>query len=86
MDATAARRVWEEARAAPTYAGPAGWVHGDLEGNCLLDAGRPSGSVDWGSAGVGDPAVDVQVVWSPLFTEASRGAFLEALGIPTRIG
>lgn len=81
VDAAAARRVWEEALAAPAYAGPACWVHGDLEGNCLLHAGALSGIVDWGSACVGDPAVDVQVVWSPLFTEESRGVFLEALGV-----
>lgn len=81
VDAAAARRVWEEALAAPAYAGPACWVHGDLEGNCLLQAGALSGIVDWGSACIGDPAVDVQVVWSPLFTEESRGVFLEALGV-----
>ncbi len=81
VDAAAARRVWEEALAAPAYAGPACWVHGDLEGNCLLHAGALSGIVDWGSACIGDPAVDVQVVWSPLFTEESRGVFLEALGV-----
>jgi len=30
---------------------------------------------------IGDPAVDVQVVWSPLFTDASRRAFLDALDV-----
>ncbi|MCZ7535908.1 MAG: hypothetical protein M5T61_08290 [Acidimicrobiia bacterium] len=28
-----------------------------------------------------DPAVDVQVVWSPLFTDASRRVFLDELEI-----
>ncbi|MEO6470120.1 MAG: hypothetical protein ABIP21_13560 [Acidimicrobiia bacterium] len=32
-------------------------------------------------AAPGDPAVDVQVVWSPLFNEDSRRAFLEALEV-----
>jgi aminoglycoside phosphotransferase (APT) family kinase protein len=56
-------------------------VQGDLEGNCLVRDGRLCGIVDWGSACAGDPAVDVQVVWSPLFTDESRGVFLDALGV-----
>jgi aminoglycoside phosphotransferase (APT) family kinase protein len=81
IDAAAALRVWEEALAAPPYDGASVWVQGDLEGNCLVRDGRLSGIVDWGSACAGDPAVDVQVVWSPLFTDASRAAFLEALDV-----
>jgi aminoglycoside phosphotransferase (APT) family kinase protein len=81
IDAAAALAVWEQALAAPPYDRPPIWVQGDLEGNCLVRNGRLCGVVDWGSACAGDPAVDVQVVWSPLFTEASRRAFLEALGV-----
>lgn len=82
IEATAARAVWEAALAAPPHPGPPMWVHGDLEGNCLLDdRGRLGGVVDWGSACAGDPAVDVQVVWSPLFTPASRRVFLDALDV-----
>ena len=81
IDAEAATVVWEEALAAPPDEGPPVWVHGDLEGNCLLLDGRLGGIVDWGSACAGDPAVDIQVVWSPLFTECSRRSFLEALGV-----
>jgi aminoglycoside phosphotransferase (APT) family kinase protein len=81
IDAEAARAVWEEALAAPPHQDPPVWVHGDLEGNCLVRQGRLSGLVDWGSACAGDPAVDVQVVWSPLFTRDSRSAFLAALEV-----
>ena len=81
IDADAATAVWEEALAAPPHEGPPVWVHADLEGNCLVRGGRLCGVVDWGSSCAGDPAVDVQVVWSPLFTEASRRAFLEALDV-----
>jgi aminoglycoside phosphotransferase (APT) family kinase protein len=81
IDAERARVVWEGALAAPPHPGDPVWVHGDIEGNCLLSNGRLSGIVDWGSACAGDPAVDIQVVWSPLFTEDSRGAFLDALGV-----
>jgi aminoglycoside phosphotransferase (APT) family kinase protein len=81
VDADAALAVWDEALAAPVHDGPGVWVQGDLEGNCLLRDGRLCGVVDWGSACRGDPAVDVQVVWSPLFTERSRRVFLDALDI-----
>ena len=81
IDAPAALDVWEAALAAPPHEGPPVWVQGDLEGNCLVRDGRLCAIVDWGSACVGDPAVDVQVVWSALFTEASRAAFLDALDI-----
>jgi aminoglycoside phosphotransferase (APT) family kinase protein len=81
IDADAATAVWEQALAAPPYDGPAVWVQGDLEGNCLVSDGRLSGIVDWGSACAGDPAVDVQVVWSPLFSEESRHVFLDALEV-----
>lgn len=80
IDAEQARTVWEEALAAPPHPGPPVWVHGDLEGNCLLRSGHLSGIVDW-SACAGDPAVDIQVVWSPLFTEESRRVFLQALNV-----
>ena len=81
IDADEATKVWDEALAAEPHVGPPVWVHGDLEGNCLVHTGRLAGLVDWGSACVGDPAVDVQVVWSPLFSTESRTAFLKRLGI-----
>jgi aminoglycoside phosphotransferase (APT) family kinase protein len=81
IDAAAATAVWDEALAAAPHDGPPVWVHADLEGNCLVRDGRLCGIVDWGSACAGDPAVDVQVVWSPLFTAASRAAFLDALDV-----
>lgn len=55
-------------------------MQGDLEGNCLLRDGRLCGIVDWGSACAGDPAVDVAVIWSPLFTDSSRRV-LDALAV-----
>lgn len=81
IDAAAALEVWEEALAAAPYDGAPVWVQGDLEGNCLVRDGRLCGIVDWGSACAGDPAVDVQVVWSPLFTVGSRRAFIDTLDV-----
>ena len=81
IDADAALAVWEDALAAPVYDGPEVWVQADLEGNCLVRDGRLCGIVDWNSACLGDPAVDVQVAWSPLFTDESRSVFLDELGV-----
>ena len=81
IDASAATAIWEEAMAAAAHRLAPIWVHGDLEGNCLVRDGRLGGLVDWGSACAGDPAVDVQVVWSPLFTDESRAVFLDTLAI-----
>jgi len=81
IDASAATAVWDDALAASPHQTDPLWVHGDLEGNCLVSGGRLSGIVDWGSACAGDPAVDVQVVWSPLFTAESRRALLDELHI-----
>jgi aminoglycoside phosphotransferase (APT) family kinase protein len=81
IDAPAATAVWDEALAATPHAGSPVWVHGDLEGNCLVRDGGLCGIVDWGSACAGDPAVDVQVVWSPLFTDESRRSFLDDLQV-----
>jgi aminoglycoside phosphotransferase (APT) family kinase protein len=81
IDTAAATAVWEEALAARPHVDPPVWVHADLEGNCLVRDGRLCAIVDWASACAGDPAVDVQVVWSPLFTGTSRRVFLDALAV-----
>lgn len=81
IDAESATRVWEDALAATPHAEAPVWVHGDLEGNCLVRDGQLCGLVDWGSMCAGDPAVDVQVIWSPLFTDDSRRAFIDALDV-----
>jgi aminoglycoside phosphotransferase (APT) family kinase protein len=81
IDADAARQVWEAAMEAKPHEGATVWVQGDLEGNCVVQEGRLSGIVDWGSACAGDPAVDIQVVWSPLFTDESRPAFIRDLKV-----
>lgn len=80
IDADVATDIWEAALDAEQTAKQV-WVHADLEGNCIVRDGKLHGLVDWGSACVGDPAVDVQVVWSPLFTAASRSVFLDELDV-----
>jgi aminoglycoside phosphotransferase (APT) family kinase protein len=57
------------------------WVHGDLlAGNLLLEGGRLTGVIDWGGAGVGDPACDLIVAWA-LVPRHLRPAFRAELGV-----
>lgn len=81
IDVGAALEVWDRALAAPAHIGEPIWVHGDLEGNCLVNDGQLSGLVDWGLACAGDPAIDIQAAWSPLFNDESRDVFLLALDV-----
>ncbi len=77
----AAALEWERALAAPEWDGPPVWHHGDLDvRNWLVREGRISGVVDWGSMGVGDPAVDVMVAWK-LHSPAARDAFRDELAV-----
>ncbi|MFE2226740.1 aminoglycoside phosphotransferase family protein [Streptomyces kronopolitis] len=81
VDTEAATAVWEAALRAPSWPGPAVWIHADLQpGNVLLDRGRLSAVIDFGCAGLGDPAVDVIAAWYLLPAEA-RGVFRTALGV-----
>jgi aminoglycoside phosphotransferase (APT) family kinase protein len=81
IDVEEATDAWEEALEVPPWAGPPVWVHGDLlSGNLLLQAGRLTGVIDWGGAGVGDPACDLIVAWGVLPRE-TRNVFRAAVGV-----
>ena len=59
--------VWEDALAAPAYDGEPCWFHGDLhEGNLLVRDGRLAAVIDWGAAGRGDPAIELNAMWGYL--------------------
>lgn len=80
IDTAAATRVWEAALAS-TWPGPPVWVHGDIApGNLLVQAGRLSAVIDFGSSGVGDPACDLAIAWT-LFEGESRTAFRDTLAL-----
>lgn len=72
--------AWDEALELPAWAGPPTWCHCDLDlRNIVFLEGRPSAVLDWGGAGLGDPASDGAVAWKVLPAEA-RPVFWEALG------
>ncbi|MFI9825031.1 aminoglycoside phosphotransferase family protein [Streptomyces sp. NPDC052013] len=80
VDTGAVTAVWEESLRAPEHAGAPVWAHGDLSpGNVLVDGGRLAAVIDFGTVGVGDPAVDLIVAWNLLPAQA-RGIFREAVG------
>jgi aminoglycoside phosphotransferase (APT) family kinase protein len=81
IDTGAATSAWEAALRAPAWDGQEVWVHADLQpGNVLVQGGRLSAVIDFGSLGLGDPASDVNVAWSLLPPEA-RDVFRAALGV-----
>jgi aminoglycoside phosphotransferase (APT) family kinase protein len=80
IDTGAATAVWEAALAA-TWRDPPVWVHGDVAaGNLLVENGRLSAVIDFGSSGVGDPACDLAIAWT-LFAGESRETFRAALPV-----
>ncbi|WP_273651905.1 aminoglycoside phosphotransferase family protein [Cellulomonas fimi] len=72
--------AWHESCAAEPWDGRGVWLHGDLApGNLVVRDGRLVGLLDWGGAGLGDPAGDLGPAWN-FFDPPSRAAFRTALG------
>jgi aminoglycoside phosphotransferase (APT) family kinase protein len=70
-----ANELWRRAVAAPEWPGERVWLHADLDArNVLVRDGRLTGVIDWGCAGIGDPAVDVMAAWK-LLDEPGRDRF-----------
>jgi aminoglycoside phosphotransferase (APT) family kinase protein len=80
IDIAAVTSAWEAALAAPAWSEESVWLHGDiLEGNLLIRDGRLAAVIDWGGAGVGDPAFDYAIAWSLL--APVRESFRAATGV-----
>lgn len=63
-DPDAVRAVWDDAVAAPDWAGPALWLHADLHpANVLTAGGTICGVIDFGDLCAGDPACDLAAAW-----------------------
>jgi aminoglycoside phosphotransferase (APT) family kinase protein len=72
IDTAWAARVWKEALAATWHGSPV-WFHGDVaDGNLLVDHGRLSAVIDFGTSGVGDPACDTVIAWTYLSGNSRR--------------
>jgi aminoglycoside phosphotransferase (APT) family kinase protein len=81
IDAPAALAAWESALRAPAWDGRPVWIHSDLlRPNLLVAGGRLRAVIDFGGAGLGDPATDVIPAWA-VFGPAGRAAFRAALGV-----
>jgi aminoglycoside phosphotransferase (APT) family kinase protein len=76
IDSEAATAAWERALQAPAWNGTAVWIHTDL----LVRDGRLCALIDFGGAGVGDPAADVIAAWS-VFGHTGRGVFRDTLDV-----
>jgi aminoglycoside phosphotransferase (APT) family kinase protein len=81
LDVDAAAAAWDHALAAPAWTGPPVWTHGDLlQGNLLVRGRRLTAVIDWGVAGVADPACDMLIAWS-LLSRDGRRVFRDELGV-----
>jgi aminoglycoside phosphotransferase (APT) family kinase protein len=81
IDSDAATAAWELALQAPAWNGTPVWIHTDLlRSNVLVRDGRLRAVIDFGGAGVGDPAADVIAAWSVL-GPTGRGVFRDAVDV-----
>ncbi|MBC2933677.1 aminoglycoside phosphotransferase family protein [Nocardioides sp. zg-1228] len=73
--------VWEDALAAPAHDGEPCWFHADLhDGNLLVRDGRLVAVIDWGAAGRGDPAIELNAMWGYVPSSAA-GLYRESVGL-----
>lgn len=81
IDTERAAASWERSLGAPPPTGRPVWAHGDLlPPNLLVRGGALAAVIDFGCAGVGDPAVDLIAAWSA-FGERGREVYRGALGV-----
>jgi aminoglycoside phosphotransferase (APT) family kinase protein len=79
VDTVKAAAVWDAALES-VWDGPPTWFHGDIaSGNLLVENGRLSAVIDFGTSGVGDPACDLVIAWT-MFSGDSREAFRSTVG------
>ncbi|MEU6348663.1 phosphotransferase [Streptomyces sp. NPDC047072] len=74
------RRVWEAGLAAPAWAEPARWLHGDLHpANVVVADGTFAGVIDFGELCAGDPATDLAAAWL-LLPDGAAPRFFKSYG------
>lgn len=81
IDVENALKVWHELIEAEPWDFNPVWIHADLlKPNLIVNGGKLSAIIDFGSAGVGDPAFDIIPAWTVLTSEA-RGLFKRVLNL-----
>src|SRR5262245_9299600 len=80
IDQDAVTASWEQSLAAPRWAGPPLWLHGDLHpANLIVSDGRLVAVIDFGDICGGDPATDLAAAWLSL-PLAAHDTFRRAAG------
>ena len=75
-------KIWRELLTAKSWDGIPVWIHADLlKPNLLVNGGKLSGVIDFGSAGVGDPAFDIIPAWTVLSSNEARRLFRKLLNV-----
>ncbi len=81
IDEKKALKLWDELLSTTPWDGNPVWIHADLlKPNLLVSNLRLSAVIDFGSAGVGDPAFDIIPAWAVL-TSNARGLFRSILNV-----
>ena len=81
IDTAGVTAAWARALEAPAWDGQPVWMHADLlRSNLLVRDGGLCAVIDFGGAGVGDPAFDVVPAWS-VFQQNGREIFRRALDV-----
>ena len=74
-------RIWARCRDTPAADAADAWIHADLmPGNLLVRGGRLAAVIDFGTAGIGDRAVDVMPAWN-LLPPGARETYRRALAV-----
>lgn len=81
VDGRAVTAAWDDALSGPAWNGTYAWIHSDLlPPNLLVRDGRLRAVIDFGAAGLGDPATDLNPAWS-VFGQAGRRVFRDLVGV-----
>jgi aminoglycoside phosphotransferase (APT) family kinase protein len=81
IDADPVLALWADALDAPPWEGEPRWLHADLhEGNLLARDGHLTAVIDWGAAGRGDPAAELNAAWGYLPAGVEQ-VFVDAVGL-----